>query len=136
MKVLDRLKHKINCAISKNEPLLCIGYQLHDFSLSDLSISKEFTKPVYFNHSQFFGPANFDDANFHSVASFANAHFQGRAYFQRSHFQRAAVFSDATLQGPAFFFIAIFQGGAPSLELNLKDKHTFLKLLNSKEKQV
>src|SRR5215208_7804459 len=51
MKVLDRLKHKINHAISNNEPLLCIGFQLHDFSLSDLGVSKEFTKPVYFNGS-------------------------------------------------------------------------------------
>ena len=47
-KVLDRLKHKVNHAISNNEPLLCIGFQLHDFSLSDLGIiSKEFTKPVF-----------------------------------------------------------------------------------------
>jgi hypothetical protein len=32
-KVLDRLKHKVNHAISNNEPLLCIGFQLPDFSL-------------------------------------------------------------------------------------------------------
>jgi hypothetical protein len=51
--VLDRLKHNVNHAISNNEPLLCIGFQLPDF-LSDLSISKEFTKSVYFNGSWFY----------------------------------------------------------------------------------
>jgi hypothetical protein len=47
-KVLDRLKNKVNHAIYNNEPLFCIGFQLPDFSLSDLrNISKEFTKSVY-----------------------------------------------------------------------------------------
>ena len=63
-KVLDRMKHKVNYAISNNEPLLCIGFQLHDFSLSDLSIGKEFTKPVYFSGSDFFGYADFGAASF------------------------------------------------------------------------
>jgi len=44
-KVRDRLKHKVNHAISNNQPLFCIGFQLADFSLSDLNIiSKRFTK--------------------------------------------------------------------------------------------
>jgi hypothetical protein len=51
--VLNRLKRKVNHAISDNETLLCIGFQLSDFSLSDLSISKEFNIPVYFSGSQF-----------------------------------------------------------------------------------
>jgi hypothetical protein len=46
--VLNRLKRKVNRAISNKKPLFCIGFQLHGFSLSDLSISKRFTKPVYF----------------------------------------------------------------------------------------
>ena len=50
--VLYLLKQKVNHAISHNESLRCIGFQLHDF-LSDLSINKKFTKPVYFNGSQF-----------------------------------------------------------------------------------
>ena len=45
--VLNRLKRKVNHAISDNEPLLCIGFQPPDFTFSDLSNSKEFTKPVY-----------------------------------------------------------------------------------------
>jgi hypothetical protein len=52
--VLDRLKRKVSHAISNNKPLICIGFQLQDFSLSELSISKEFSKPVYFSGSQFF----------------------------------------------------------------------------------
>ena len=58
-KVLDRLTDEANHTISNNEPLLCIGFQLQDFRLSDLSISKEeFTKPVHFNYSKFFGEAS------------------------------------------------------------------------------
>ena len=57
-KVLDRFKHKVDDAISNKKPLFCIGFQLPDFSLSDLSTSKEeFTKPVYFSGLQFFGKA-------------------------------------------------------------------------------
>ena len=52
-KILDRLKNKVNHAISNDEPLLFIGFQLHNFRLSDLSIITEFTKPVYFSGSQF-----------------------------------------------------------------------------------
>jgi hypothetical protein len=33
--VLDRLKRKVKHAISNNEPLLCLGFQLPDFNLSD-----------------------------------------------------------------------------------------------------
>jgi hypothetical protein len=62
------MKQKVNHAISNNEPLLCIGFQLHDFSLSDLSISKEFTIPVYFSGSDFFGYADFGAANFQGGA--------------------------------------------------------------------
>jgi hypothetical protein len=53
--VLNRLKRKVNYAISDNEPLLCIGFQLPGFSLSDLSISKQFTKPIYFFGSDSLG---------------------------------------------------------------------------------
>jgi hypothetical protein len=63
-KVQDRLKHKVNYTISNNEPLLCIGFQLPDFILSDLSSTKKFTRPVYFSRSQFFGIAYFGGANF------------------------------------------------------------------------
>lgn len=34
--VLNRLKRKVNRAISNNESLLYIGFQLPDFNLSDL----------------------------------------------------------------------------------------------------
>jgi hypothetical protein len=58
-KVLDRLKHKVNHAISFNEPLLCIGFHLPEFSLSDLGIiSKEFTISVYFSGANFQGQAS------------------------------------------------------------------------------
>ena len=41
--VLARLKHKVNHAISNNQPLFCIGFQLADLTLSNLNISKRFT---------------------------------------------------------------------------------------------
>ncbi len=69
-KVLDRLRHKVNHAISNNEPLFCIGFQLPDFSLSDLGIiSKEFTIPVYFGESRFFGKGFFIVDKFQRTAS-------------------------------------------------------------------
>ena len=57
--VLNRLKRKANYAKSDNEPLLCIGFQLSEFSLWNLGISKKFTKPAYFNDSYFFGKTDF-----------------------------------------------------------------------------
>jgi Pentapeptide repeats (9 copies) len=56
----------------------CIGFQLPDFSLSDLSISKEFTKPVYFSGSQFFGEVYFSGPEFKGGASFYEANFQAQ----------------------------------------------------------
>ena len=76
--VLVRLKHKVNHAISNNQPLFCIGFQLADFSLSDLRISKEMTKPVYFPGSQFLRYADFSGANFQE-ANFRGAKFEGEA---------------------------------------------------------
>jgi hypothetical protein len=52
-RVLEKLKYNINQCISNNRPILCIGLYLPDFSISDLEISNEFTKPVYFESSQF-----------------------------------------------------------------------------------
>jgi hypothetical protein len=84
--VLERMKHKVNHAISNNESLRCIGFQLQDFNFSDLGISKEFTKPVYFSGSQFFGKADFSYANFQGEAFFSAAKFQGEASFYNAHF--------------------------------------------------
>ena len=76
-KVLNRFKHKVNHAISNNEPLLCIGFRLPEFNLSDLSNSKEFTKSIYFNDSQFFGKATFSRTEFQGQAVFIGAKFKG-----------------------------------------------------------
>jgi hypothetical protein len=132
-KVRDRLKHKVNHAISNNEPLLCIGFQLPDFSLSDLGVSKEFTKPVYFNGSQFFGKADFSGANFKQEVNFISANFQ-EASFSTANFQGRAFFRGANFQGLFTTFIyANFQQELSSLVLILKDKYPSMEL-NSKEK--
>jgi hypothetical protein len=73
-KVLERLKNKVNRAISNNEQLLCIGFHVPDFSLK----LTKFTKPVYFSGSQFFGKADFSKANFEERASFNNSEFYGK----------------------------------------------------------
>lgn len=93
-KVLDRFKQKVNHAIAYNEPLLFIGFQLHDFSLSDLSIITEFTKPVYFSGSQFFGEAFFAGAQFHGQANFLEAKFQEVSFYE-AHFLILADFGTA-----------------------------------------
>jgi hypothetical protein len=93
-KVLDRLKDKVNRAISNNETLLCIGFQLPEFSLSDLSIiSKKFTEPVYFSAATFQGKADFSRAHFHQIADFLQTNFEGEASFSKANFQGEATFS-------------------------------------------
>jgi hypothetical protein len=121
--ILDRLKHKVNHAISTNEPLFCIGFQLRDFSLSDLSISKEFTKPVYFYYSQFFGKADF-----------SNTSFQGRANFREAKFEGEADFSDANFQGLAWFSHANFQREADFSNANFQRKTSFSGQFNGETK--
>jgi uncharacterized protein YjbI with pentapeptide repeats len=107
--VLDRLKHKVNHAISNNEPLLCIGFHLPDFSLSDLSINKKFTRSVYFNGSQFFGEAFFAGAQFHGQANFLKAKFQ-EVSFYGAHFLRLADFGTANFHGSTSFLESHFHG--------------------------
>jgi uncharacterized protein YjbI with pentapeptide repeats len=109
-KVLHRLKRKVNHAISNNEPLLCIGFQLPDLSLSDLSIRMEFAKPVYFSRSQFFGKADFSGSTFKEDADFSEANFKGGAYFLRAKFEGGAAFSGANFQEQAYFYNSEFYG--------------------------
>ena len=92
-KVLDRLKHKANHAISNNEPLLCMDFLLPEFRFSDLNNRNEFTKPVYFSGSQFFGKADFSRAIFQEGASFLKANFRGGVYFSNSDFYGKTYFS-------------------------------------------
>jgi uncharacterized protein YjbI with pentapeptide repeats len=153
--VLDRLKQKVKHAISNNIPLLCIGFQLHDFSLSDLSISKEYTRPVYFNSSQFFGKAAFSGATFQGKADFSGATFQGTESFSEATFQgeasfyvanfqeeaffskakfRDASFSRAKFQGDASFFEAEFQGDADFSNSEFYRKTYFSADFNGKTK--
>jgi uncharacterized protein YjbI with pentapeptide repeats len=115
--VLDRLKRKVNHAISNKEPLLCIGFQLPDFNLSDLSIiDKEFTISVYFS-----------GANFKGEVSFSRAKFEGRTFFYEAHFQLGADFYSATFQEEANFYSAIFQGVAYFHNTNFKGEADFYK---------
>jgi uncharacterized protein YjbI with pentapeptide repeats len=103
------LKHKVNHAISNNDPLLCIGFQLPDFSLSDLSMAKEFTKPVYFSGSHFFGKADFSGAKFQQRAQFYKANFQREAFFQVANFGGKAFFNRAKFQREANFYKSNFK---------------------------
>jgi len=102
--VLEKLKHKVDRALSYSEPLLCIGFQLPEFSLSDLSNnlsnSKEFTKPVYFSGSHFYEKADFARANFEGGASFYNTKFEGETLFYNANF-RVAIFTKANFEREA-----------------------------------
>ena len=95
--VLDGLKRKVNHAISNHEPLFCVGFQLPDFSLSDLIsdlsiISKEFSEPVYFSQANFQGEVNFHEAKFQREADFINSEFYGKTYFS-THFNAETNFN-------------------------------------------
>ena len=103
-KILGRLKHKVNQAISNKEPLLCIGFLLPEFNLSDLSSNKVFTKSVYFSGSKFFGRANFVGANFQGKSDFSKAEFEvadfveakfHEAYFSKAEFQEKTNFGSS-----------------------------------------
>jgi hypothetical protein len=107
-KILDRLKYKIDQAMSYNESLLCIGFQLPDFRLSDLSINKEFTMPIYFSGSQFFGVANFSGAKFEGEADFSRTNFQFPIYFYNSEFYRKTYFS-GDFNGKTGFNYVLFE---------------------------
>ena len=136
--VLNRLKRKVKHAISDNEPLLCIGFQLPDSSLSDLGIiSKEFTKPVYFSRSQFFGKANFSGANFQGETSFNNTNFQGEADFSGANFKGGVHFyetnfktGEAEFHGCGFYDRTYFSG-----QFNSKMKFEYI-LFEGKEKVI
>ena len=88
--------YKVNHAISTNESLLCIGFQLPDFSLSNLIISKEFTKRVYISlaHSSFGKQTSeLNSKDLHSSLvqiskekHFPEAYFQVQADFSNSEF--------------------------------------------------
>ena len=147
LQVLARLKHKVNHAISNNQPLFCIGFQLADFSLSDLNINKRFTKPVYFSGSQFFGYADFKEAIFQERAVFSDACFQGRAdffgacfkggaYFDKAHFQEIVFFSGAKFEGKeADFNNSEFYGKTYLGHFNGKTKFNYV-LFEGKDKVI
>jgi hypothetical protein len=108
-KVIEKLRHTVNDAISNNKALLCIGFQLPGFSFSDLDISKEFTKPVYFINSQFFGKADFSEANFKGKADFLGAKFEGEVAFYNSEFYGKTYFS-GQFNGITNFNYVLFEG--------------------------
>jgi hypothetical protein len=119
-KVLDRLKHKVNHAISNNEPLLCIGFQLPEFRLSD---------------SQFFGKAEFFEAKFHGEAHFGGATFH-EAQFNEAKFRRAVVFCGTDFLGLATFIDSEFFGKTYfSGHFNAKTNFNYV-LFEGKEKAI
>jgi Pentapeptide repeats (9 copies) len=126
-KLLERLKDKVNDATSNHEPLLCIGFQLPDFSLSDLRISKDFTILVYFFRSQFFGKAYFSGANFQGKVDFSEATFKREADFSKAIFQNEAIFSGAEFLKETAFSNVTFKEEAVFSKATFKDRVLFLK---------
>jgi Pentapeptide repeats (9 copies) len=122
-KLVDRLKYKLNRAGS-NKPILCIGFKLPDFSLSALSVTKEFIKPVYFSGSQFFGKAQFSEAKFEGIAYFNGAKFE-EVNFTKTNFYRLATFVDSDFYGKTHF----------SGEFNGETKFNYV-LFEGKEKVI
>jgi hypothetical protein len=85
--VIAKLYHRIDKSISKNEPLLCIGYYL-----PDVLINREFKQPVYFNHSKFHD-AYFTGSTFSDRADFSGTTFSGPAIFTGTTFSNKTRFS-------------------------------------------
>jgi len=93
--VFEGLKHKVDQAVYDNESLFYIGFQLPDFRLSDLSISKEFTNRVYFSHSQFFRKVYFSEGNLQEKVDFYKVRYFGEANFFKVEFSNEVQFPRA-----------------------------------------
>ena len=114
--VLERLEYNVNQCISDGRTILCIGFYLPDFSLSD----KKFAKPVYFKSSQFLGQADFSRFTFLEKADFSEVVFKGETKFWEATFKGEANFLKSTFQEKAYFFEATFQEKANFSEVTFK----------------
>ena len=126
-KQLDILTDKITQSISGGKPLLCIGFYLPDFNLSDLNIELEFTKPVYFVSSHFLGEVNFSKANFIGQAVFSKAIFEEETDFSGANFRGTANFFEATFKGETDFSGANFRGEAEFYGATFKGEAYFFR---------
>jgi hypothetical protein len=91
--VAKRLEEKLSEYSSKVMPFKFIGYCLPDI----LFQGKQFTKPLYFNDTTFYGEADF-----------SGAAFSEDAYFIEAKFSKGANFDQATFSGVASFYSAKF----------------------------
>jgi uncharacterized protein YjbI with pentapeptide repeats len=101
--VREEFYNKVKDSIIKNKAFVCIGYHLPD--VTDVTIVKDFPKPVYFQNAKFYGKAIFRDAKFHGV-SFHRTQFRDDANFRGACFKEvhiSASHSPTKLRGNADF---------------------------------
>src|SRR5919198_1276259 len=103
-KLREGLMSKVDYSISQDKALLCTGYYL-----PDVTIKRNFVKPVYFMNCKFKGMADFPRSTFFKEADFSTAKFSaetyysGSAYFVEAQFHGKVNFSKANFSGAAHF---------------------------------
>jgi uncharacterized protein YjbI with pentapeptide repeats len=112
--VSARLVDKINESISKNMPLICVGYHL-----PDIKINRSFPKNVFFTQCQI-EEADFSNTTFCDGADFSNVEFLGDANFVASEFEGDPFMSDV-----AYFFKTRFYAAPYFSECKVKGGATF-----------
>ena len=91
---------KIEKCISSNEPLVCVGYRLPDFTFKDFGVPVNFLKATFmgvidFRAAEFTQKANFTEAKFAAKADFTGAKFMEKAFFSGVEFMEEADFTEA-----------------------------------------
>jgi len=130
---LDKLNKKVSSAISKKEPLFCIG-----FNIPKIKVTENFSSPVYFTKAKF-QSADFSDSKFYEVdfsgSKFNDVNFSGSKFenadFMGVNFKNKANFSMTLFNEKVNFSESVFNEGDFS-ESFLKNAH----FLGTKFKKV
>ena len=127
-KLREELMSKVDYSISQDKALLCTGYYL-----PDVTIKRNFVKPVYFMNCKFKGMADFSRTTFFGEADFSSATFSGNANFSGATFSKEADFLGSTFSKEADFSTAKFSaetyysGSAYFVEAQFHGKVNFSK---------
>jgi uncharacterized protein YjbI with pentapeptide repeats len=129
--ILSRFKQKIRRCVSKDEPLLCVGYHL-----PQIEVKERFTQPVVFDDAKigfadfseckFLSSVNFGGTEFLYDAIFTETEFHGNAYFGSCKFQQSCNFDSAVFHRDTIFSFAEFTGQEYDLTAGYFSQSEFL----------
>jgi uncharacterized protein YjbI with pentapeptide repeats len=134
----ERFKEKVKESISKNKPLVCIGYYLPDINFVELLEGESFEveffpQRVYFSEATFYGEADFSKAKFSKEANFVGAIFSEKVGFWETKFSERAWFSKATFSETPIFSQTKFSERASFYQAAFSKEANFVGAIFSKE---